>query len=313
MLLERIELFVTAARHHNIAKTAREMHVSASSVCQRLKTLELDFNVKLYKRSKYGIELTIAGQTLLTAASDVLTRVEELKNVFKREVDVAPETLRVGGTHSTAARHLPAAVAAFQKTHPDVNVSFFTVQRTRLEKLVQTSEVDVAIIQSPSASSELHLEHFGADNLAFFAHHTHALARKKKLTLTDLSNIPLIIREGTGITQQMLKDLESRGLKISIALSCVSPDAVKAAVRRRMGVGVLFSDLIRDDVKRNDFKILKFSESMPAVETYIVYSKKKPLSGSAAAFLSLLRRQKSAETNGKVLQFMEQAEPKVIN
>ena len=28
MLLNRIELFVTVARHHNLGKTAREMHVS---------------------------------------------------------------------------------------------------------------------------------------------------------------------------------------------------------------------------------------------------------------------------------------------
>jgi DNA-binding transcriptional LysR family regulator len=86
MLLERIELFISVAKHHNLAKTAREMHVSASSVCQRLKTLENDFDVKLYKRNKYGIELTGAGQTLLTAASDVLTRIEQLKTVVKHDV-----------------------------------------------------------------------------------------------------------------------------------------------------------------------------------------------------------------------------------
>ena len=54
MLLNRIELFVTVARHHNLGKTAREMHVSASSVCQRLKSLENDFGVKLYKKNKEG-------------------------------------------------------------------------------------------------------------------------------------------------------------------------------------------------------------------------------------------------------------------
>jgi DNA-binding transcriptional LysR family regulator len=59
--LNRIELFVTVAKHHNLGKTAREMHVSASSVCQRLKSLENDFGVKLYKKNREGIELTGAG------------------------------------------------------------------------------------------------------------------------------------------------------------------------------------------------------------------------------------------------------------
>jgi DNA-binding transcriptional LysR family regulator len=294
MLLERIELFITVAKHHNLAKTAREMHVSPSSVCQRLKTLENEFDVKLYKRNKYGIELTGAGQTLLTAASDVLTRIERLKTVVKREL-VAIEKLSVGGTHNPSARHLPAAVAAFQKTHPHVKVNFLTARRATIEKLVQSSEVDVAIIQGPSRASGLHLDHFAADNLVFFAHPNHPLARRKKLDLNELNNIPLIIRDGNGGSQRLLKQLESRGLKISVALRCISPDAVKAAVRRKMGVGILFTDMIKDDVKRKDFAILKFANAVTSVgNSYIAYSKKKPLSTAAADFLQLLQCMKTA-------------------
>ena len=62
MFLDRIQLFVGVAKHQNLAKTAREMHVSASSVCQRLKSLENDFGVKLYRRTKTGIELTKPGE-----------------------------------------------------------------------------------------------------------------------------------------------------------------------------------------------------------------------------------------------------------
>ncbi len=297
MLLDRIELFISVAKHNNLAKTAREMHVSASSVCQRLKTLETDFDVKLYKRSKYGIELTGAGQTLLTAGNDVLTQIKQLKNVFRRDLDVAPKTLTIGGTHTPSARHLPAAVAAFQKTPPNVKVDFLTARRATLEKLVQASEVDIAIIQSPSRSSGLHLEHFGVDHLVFFCHPNHPLTRKKRLEFTQLSNIPLIIRDGTGSTHRMLKQVESRGQKISVALRCISPDAVKAAVRRKMGVGILFSDMIKEEVKRKDFTILRFPKSITAAgNSYIAYSKKKPLSCTTADFLTLLRCMKTSAT-----------------
>jgi DNA-binding transcriptional LysR family regulator len=295
MLLERIELFINVAKHHNLAETAREMHVSASSVCQRLKTLESDFDVKLYKRNKYGIELTGAGQTLLTAASDVLTRIERLKTELRRDVNLTVQTLTIGGTHTPSARHLPAAVAAFRKTHPNVKVDFLTARRATLEKLVHSFEIDIAIIQSPSRSSGLYLEQFAEDKLVLFCHPNHPLTKRKKLELTELSNIPLIIREGNGSTHRLLKQIESMGIKLSIALTCISPDAVKAAVRRKMGVGILFSDLIKDDVRRKDFKILSFSNSMPASgNSYIVFNKKKPLSCTAAAFLSLLQCMKTS-------------------
>ena len=101
MLLNQIELFVTVARNHNLGKTAREMHVSASSVCQRLKSLENDLGAKLYKKNKQGIELTGAGQTLLTAGSEVLTKLETLKKALNSVPAAAVQT--VGERREVAA------------------------------------------------------------------------------------------------------------------------------------------------------------------------------------------------------------------
>ena len=298
MLLNRIELFVTVAKHHNLGKTAQEMHVSASSVCQRLKSLENDFGVKLYKKNKEGIELTGAGQTLLTTGSDVLNQLDTLRKTLNPDSETAVQSLAIGGTYNPSEKYLPSAIAAFQKTHPDVKVTFLTADRARIEKLVRESEVDIAMIQSRSESSDFNMEHFAADNLTFFAHPTHPLAKKKKLDLQDLEQTLLIVREGRGATHKMLKQLECRGLTLNVTLRCVSPDAVKAAVRRKMGVGVLFYNHIEEDFKRKDLKPLKFSGLPKLVgNSYIVYSKKKTLSCAANDFLTLLRSMKTRVKN----------------
>ena len=294
MLLDRIELFVTVAKHHNLGKTARAMHVSASSVCQRLKSLENDFGVKLYKKNKEGIELTGAGHTLLTRGSEVLSQLDTLRKTLNENASEAARSLIVGGTYSPSVKYLPAAIAAFQKTHPDLKVTFLTSDRAGVEKWVQTSAVDIAIIQSPSESFDCEMEHFAVDNLTFFAHPTHPLAKKKKLDLEDLTQNPLVIREGTGATYKMLEQLTRRGLTLNVTLRCVSPVAVKAAVRRKMGLGVLFYNLIEEDIKRKDLKSLKFPGLPKLVaSSYIVYSKNKPLSCVAKDFLTLLRSMKT--------------------
>ena len=294
MLLDRIELFVTVAKHHNLGKTARAMHVSASSVCQRLKSLENDFGVKLYKKNKEGIELTGAGHTLLTRGSEVLSQLDTLRKTLNENASEAARSLIVGGTYSPSVKYLPAAIAAFQKTHPDVKVTFLTSDSASVQKWVQNSAVDIAIIQSPSESFDCEMEHFAVDNLTFFAHPTHPLAKKKKLDLEDLAQNPLVIREGTGATYKMLEQLTRRGLTLNVTLRCVSPEAVKAAVRRKMGLGVLFYNLIEEDIKRKDLKSLKFPGLPKLVaSSYIVYSKNKPLSCVAKDFLTLLRSMKT--------------------
>jgi DNA-binding transcriptional LysR family regulator len=115
------------------------------------------------------------------------------------------------------------------------------------------------------------------------------LTKKQKITTEDLANTPLIVREGQGTTQRVLTLLEARSLKLNVALRCASPDAVKAAVRRKMGIGILFHHLIEDDVRRKEFKIIRVV-GLPRASgnSYIVYNKTKPLSRPATAFLAIL-------------------------
>jgi DNA-binding transcriptional LysR family regulator len=292
--LNRIELFVRVAKHHNLGKTAREIHVSVSSVCQRLKCLENDFGVKLYVKKKEGIELTGAGQTLVAAASDVLNHLENLRKTLNHDSEVEVQSLTIGGTYNPSVKYLPSAIAAFQKTHPDVKVKFLTADGPCIDKLVRESEVDIAIMHSPSESSDFQMEHFAADELTFFAHPMHPLSKKKKLVLQDLSQTPLIVREGKGATEKMLKQLTCGGITVNVALRCVTPDAVKAAVREKMGLGILFYNLIEEDIKRKDLKTLKFPGLPKLVgNSYIVYTKHKPLSCAANDFLALLQSMKT--------------------
>jgi LysR family transcriptional regulator, transcriptional activator of the cysJI operon len=300
MLLDRIELFVNVAKHQNLAKTARGMHVSPSSVSQRLKSLENDFGVKLYKKNKQGIELTTAGHKLLTTASQVLNQLDTLRRTLNPQSDTPIQTLTIGATYNPSAREVPSAIAAFQKNYPDIKVRFLTAYRRTVEKWVRDGEVDIALIQNPSEScmADLFTEHFAVDSLAFCASPSHPLARKQRVSLADLAKVPLVVREGTGTTQKMLSLLTSRGLTLNVALRCASPDAVKAAVRNKMGVGILFHRFIEDDIKRKEIKVFRVAELPKLVaSSYIVYQKTQPLTVPASEFLTLLRTMKpSAET-----------------
>ena len=231
---------------------------------------------------------------MVTAGSDVLNRLDTLRKRLNPDSEIAVRSLTVGGTHSPSAKYLPSAIAAFQKTHPEIEVRFLTADMVNIEKWLRNFEVDIAIMQSPSESPDFQLEHFAVENLTFFTHPTQPLAKKKKLEAEDLAGVPLIVREERSATHKVLQQLKHRGLTLNVALRCASPDAVKAAVRRKMGVGILFYNLVEEEIKRKDLKALKFP-GLPelAENSYIVYSKSKLLSCAANDFLSLLRSMKT--------------------
>jgi DNA-binding transcriptional LysR family regulator len=87
----------------------------------------------------------------------------------------------------------------------------------------------------------------------------------------------------------MLREL---GYKPNIALHCESPDAVEQAVRRNMGVGILYYECVKDAVERGELKVLNTPEFERTGETFIVYHKDRRLSPCARDFLALLRQWK---------------------
>lgn len=296
MLLDRIELFVKVAKNQSVAKTARGMHVSPSSVSQRLRSLENDFGVKLYKRTNYGIELTDAGRTVLSTASQVLQQLDTLRNTLNSNSAKDVQTLTVASTYNPSAKCLPSAIAAFQKSHPEIKVTFRSSLRRIVEQWLHNGEVDLAMIQSPSETclADFFAEHFAVDTLRFFAHPAHPLAKKSKITVQDLAKTPLIVREGRGTTDQLLNLLRSRGLKLNIALHCATPVSVKAVVRRKMGIGILFHNMLDDEIRRKEVKVLKVA-GLPrfVANSYIVFDKTKTLSDAATEFVGVLREMKS--------------------
>jgi DNA-binding transcriptional LysR family regulator len=71
-------------------------------------------------------------------------------------------------------------------------------------------------------------------------------------------------------------------------MRCESPEALKTAVRSGPGVGILFYDSIREEVRRNEFGVVKLAGIDLTSRSYILYAKHKPLSAPAQAFLTLL-------------------------
>jgi DNA-binding transcriptional LysR family regulator len=120
----------------------------------------------------------------------------------------------------------------------------------------------------------------------------HPLARKKRLAAADLSGVGFVIRNpyGGSVTgKRYLQNLQKQGFTIEVAIQCDSPEAVKMAVSRKMGVGILYKDVIADSIKRGEFSAVKLPSDSPDGRSFIVYHGRRPLSDSALEFLKVLR------------------------
>lgn len=289
MTFHQLKIFSAVATNRNVSKTAVELRISQPSLSRQLKLLEEDLGLKLYQKIKEGIQLTQAGQLFFDHIQPILRRVDRLKSHF------APDPRRgrasfliIGGSPSLSVSLLPTLSAIFKRSHPGVEIVLRTDPSRGIEWLVLNAEAELGVISDPSYHPALTTEPSRQQKLVVFASSAHALAKKEKISLAELSRTPLVIKTGKRMTE-ILRRIEEQGLRPNVALHCESQEAVKSAVRMGIGLGILYQDLIESDIKRGELKIIRAPEIETTVDTYVVRHHRRPLSPAAQDFLALLR------------------------
>jgi DNA-binding transcriptional LysR family regulator len=89
---------------------------------------------------------------------------------------------------------------------------------------------------------------------------------------------------------ERLRDLGQPNFTAKSLLHCESAEAIKTMVRSGAGVGILYRDSIKEEVRRKEFAIL----NLPGIDfggwSYILYRKdEKVLTPMSEQFLGLLR------------------------
>ena len=299
MTLNQFTLFAAVAKHLNVRKASAELRVSQPAVSQQLKQLESYYGIKLYRRLSKGVEITEEGQLLLRNIAPILEQVANLKRGFNpAPTIVAKAILKVGGSWSASSELLPALLAQFRLSHPVVGLELRTRTSDNLERMVSTAELGLAATVRLPRSAELAYEPLQRERVAMFVPANHWLARKAKVRLADLLAEPLIIRGGrgsSGVVDKAMQQIRDRGVDPKISMYCDGPTEIKAVVRQNMGVGMVYADAVKAEVASGEFKVLDVDELELEGESFIIYSKKQPLSSVAQEFLELLRAVRTSD------------------
>ncbi len=72
MELYQIKTFVVVAEEGNMTRAAKRLHASQSTISLHIKSLEEEFDVRLFLRTPKGMQPTPEGKQLLEKARDIL-------------------------------------------------------------------------------------------------------------------------------------------------------------------------------------------------------------------------------------------------
>lgn len=297
MDLQQLATFAAVAKHHSLTKASAELGTSQPTVSRSLRLFQEQCGARLIQRESKGVSLTAAGQAILRRIQPILDQMVALQSeLTPAAAKKAGQVLKVGGTFSASTRLLPELLARMRQRYPGAQLEIRTRISDQLERLVARSTMDLAVIARVASSPELICEPFLVEKLALFVLADHPLAKQRNLTLADILAEPLVLRGGhgaAGATDRQVEALRASGATVKIAIYCDEPTAIKAAVRQRMGVGVVLAATIQAEVASGEFKILNPPSLDLVGQSYIVYPKNRPLSPMAQAFLRMLRAERA--------------------
>lgn len=117
-------VFLSAARHRNLALVARHLGIDHSTAFRRLKKLEHELGGPLFERRPDGLTLTTLGTELLPSIEDIETAMLALERQIVAH-DLEPSgTVRLSVSDSLAIAYFPKRIADFQNRFPHVRLDF---------------------------------------------------------------------------------------------------------------------------------------------------------------------------------------------
>jgi DNA-binding transcriptional LysR family regulator len=293
MTLRQLQIFVLVATRLSVQDAADELRIAQPEVSRQLRLLQEELRQHLYRKVGNRIALTRAGEVLLREASRILEQIQTLPaKLSKVSPAQASASLTVGGSYSPSVVLLPSVLAFFKKTHPALELHLRSAPRLKMEEMIVKGEVELAVLHNPPSHRLLKMEPYRPEPMVAFAAPDHPLAAKKNVSAEDCRGIGFIYRKpeaDMSSGRDYFRALRKQGFDINVAMECDSPEAVKIAVGRGMGVGILYKDVISASIRKGEFKALKLPADEVKTRSLIVYHKTRPLSDAALEFLKLLR------------------------
>lgn len=232
--LNALRCFAAVVEGGSVSRAAEILGVTQPTISVMLTGLERACGTLLLHR-RPRLTLTDAGQDLLARARLVLGRMDELEETMRQSRELHRGSITIG--LSTPAHAMPC-IAALMAAHPGLRVRTRLGNTKGLLEALAACEIEVAVMTLTRPVEGMSCTLLVSQRLIACVP---ASAPRAAISLRDLAEGPLVLREPGSMTRAMMEAaFAAQGLSARVALEVGSREAAKEAVAAGVGIsGVL--------------------------------------------------------------------------
>lgn len=228
------------AFHHvavcgGFSRAAEALFLTQPAISDQVRKLEEEYDVLLFNRHKKQVTLTQQGHQLLEITHRMFDTEQQAHDLLSESRALRSGTLRIV---ADAAHHLLHILGRFREKHPGIRI---TVRAGNTETVISSLfayEADIGVLGEVPAGREFEILKLNSTPIIAFVAGSHPLAGRRSMTLEELAQHPLILRERGSKTRHKLEAMAGGlGVALRPTIEAEGREAVREIVASGAGIG----------------------------------------------------------------------------
>ena len=291
--LKHVATFVSVAQSGRFSRAADLLDLAQPTVSAHIKSLEKELGYDLFDRiGKYAV-MSSQGKQFLPYANELLELATKSKAVGKTDKPISGR-LTVCIVQSVCSYRMPAILQSYHQHFPNVQVKIIVARSsTYMLEPLRKGKIDAAVVlEAPFDIPSLASKTLWSETLQLVVPPNHPLSNVSQVNFDYLQNEFFILpEEGAHYRKLFERRAKDAGFTPNVAFEIHSLDAIKRCVSAGVGVAILPTFAIEDELARGELIGLPFEGRKLKVDVQMIWHKEKQVNAQTQAFLDLMIKQ----------------------
>jgi len=293
MDLWQLKIFCKVVELKSFSKAGDAVHLSQPTVSSHIKDLEDHFGTRLVDRLSRQAVPTKAGELLYDYAHRLIALRDKAEAAMAEFSGKIKGNLVIGGSTIPGGYIFPKVIGHFSEKYPEVCITMKVADTSEIMSLVLTGRIEAGMVGAKSSEKLLNQESLMTDEMCLVFPPDHRWAGRQRIKVKELLEEPFVIREpGSGTLRSIEQQLQKKGYHIGdfrIIAEMGSTEAVRQAIKNRVGYSILSAVAVADDIQAGLLKTAVIEGMNLKRNFYLITHKQRTPSPLCNTFIDFLR------------------------
>src|ERR1700761_7843618 len=260
--LHLLRLFATVVQTGSFSRAADALHISQPAISKGVRDFELQVGCRLLDQTSKGVRPTREGQALLRHADTLFAAERAAEDELLSLRNLEAGSLRIGASTTIATYMIAEHLGTFRRQYPGIDLHVVSANTRDIAELMLAHNIEIALVEGPIEDHDLVSRAWRTDVMSLITSPSHPFASSNgPIDPAALENEILIVREpGSGSREVVAQALANHGIESRRTLEIGSTEAIKQAVACDVGVSIVSSATIDDQVRLGRLKIVAMKD-----------------------------------------------------